>query len=65
MFGFVEFAKVQGIKAHKCMTDVGDTIFETCKTYLLQQGKFLIALEVLIGVCIAYYFGVLEKIKRA
>jgi len=45
------------------MTDVGDTIFETCKTYLLQQGKFLIALEVLIGACIAYYFGVLEKLS--
>lgn len=61
IFGFVEFLKVKGIKAHKCMTDVGETIFETCKTYLLQQGKFLIALEVLIGLCIAFYFGVLEK----
>lgn len=61
IFGFIEFLKVKGIKAHKCMTDVGDTIFETCKTYLLQQGKFLIALEVLIGLCIAFYFGVLQK----
>lgn len=61
VFGFIEFLKVKSIKAHKCMTDVGDTIFETCKTYLLQQGKFLIALEVLIGLCIAYYFGVLQK----
>lgn len=63
IFGFIEFLKVRGIKAHKCMTDVGDTIFETCKTYLLQQGKFLIALEVLIGLCIAFYFGVLEKLS--
>lgn len=62
IFGFVEFLKVKSIKAHKCMTDVGDTIFETCKTYLLQQGKFLIALEVLIGLCIAFYFGGLEKL---
>lgn len=61
IFGFIEFLKVKGVKAHKSMTDVGDTIFETCKTYLLQQGKFLIALEVLIGLCIAFYFGVLEK----
>ncbi|MDD3436401.1 MAG: sodium-translocating pyrophosphatase [Candidatus Gastranaerophilales bacterium] len=61
IFGFIEFLKVKGIKAHKCMTDVGDTIFETCKTYLIQQGKFLIALEILIGLCIAYYFGVLQK----
>lgn len=63
VFGFVEFLKVKGIKAHNCMTDVGNTIFETCKTYLLQQGKFLIALEILIGLCIAYYFGVLEKMS--
>lgn len=61
IFGFIEFLKVKSIKAHKSMTDVGDTIFETCKTYLLQQGKFLIALEILIGLCIGYYFGVLEK----
>lgn len=61
IFGFIEFLKVKSIKAHKAMTDVGEIIFETCKTYLLQQGKFLIALEVLIGLCIAYYFGVLQK----
>lgn len=63
VFGFVEFLKVRSIKAHSSMTDVGNTIFETCKTYLIQQGKFLIALEVLIGLCIAYYFGVLEKMS--
>lgn len=61
VFGFIEFLKVRNIKAHECMTDVGNTIFETCKTYLIQQGKFLIALEVLIGLCIAFYFGVLRK----
>nr|MBP7212441.1 sodium/proton-translocating pyrophosphatase [bacterium] len=60
VFGFIEFLKIKGIKAHTCMTDVGNLIFETCKTYLVQQGKFLIALEILIGLCIAFYFGVLE-----
>lgn len=63
VFGFIEFLKVRKIKAHESMTDVGDTIFQTCKTYLIQQGKFLIALEVLIGLCIAFYFGVLEKMS--
>jgi K(+)-stimulated pyrophosphate-energized sodium pump len=63
VFGFVEFLKVRKIKAHSSMTDVGDTIFETCKTYLIQQGKFLIALEVLIGLCIAFYFGGLQKMS--
>ena len=61
VFGFVEFLKVKSIKAHESMTDVGNTIFETCKTYLIQQGKFLIALEILIGLCIGYYFGILQK----
>src|SRR5574344_792379 len=60
VFGFIEFLKIKGVKAHTCMTDVGNLIFETCKTYLVQQGKFLIALEVLIGLCIAFYFGYLE-----
>lgn len=60
VFGFVEFLKVKSIKAHKSMLEVGNTIFETCKTYLIQQGKFLIGLEILIGLCIAFYFGVLR-----
>src|SRR5574344_1644168 len=62
VFGFIEFLKIKGVKAHTCMTDVGNLIFETCKTYLVQQGKFLIALEVLIGLCIAFYFGALQKL---
>lgn len=61
VFGFIEFLKIRSIKAHKSMLEVGNTIFETCKTYLIQQGKFLIALEILIGACITYYFYVLEK----
>lgn len=60
IFGLIEFAKIKKIKVHPAMEQVGSTIFETCKTYLIQQGKFLIVLEVLIGLCIAYYFGVLE-----
>lgn len=54
------FVDVKNIKAHKSMLDVGNTIFETCKTYLIQQGKFLVVLEVLIGLCIAFYFGYLR-----
>ena len=49
LFGLFEYLRVRAIKAHKSMTDMGDLIFETCKTYLVQQGKFLIGLEVLIG----------------
>ncbi|MCQ2789473.1 MAG: sodium/proton-translocating pyrophosphatase, partial [bacterium] len=61
IFGLIAFAQVKSIKVHECMANVGNTIFETCKTYLVQQGKFLIALEILIGACIAFYFGGLSK----
>jgi len=61
VFGFIEFLKVKKISVHEAMAHVGNTIFETCKTYLIQQGKFLLALEILIGLCIAFYFGFLEQ----
>ncbi len=60
IWGLIAYAQIKGIKAHKCMIEIGNTIFETCKTYLVQQGKFLIVLEVLIALCIAYYFGFLQ-----
>ncbi len=60
VFGLVEFIKIKRIKVHPLMESVGNTIFETCKTYLIQQGKFLILLEGLIALCIAYYFGYLQ-----
>lgn len=61
IFGLIEYFKIKKIKVHPAMEAVGATIFETCKTYLVQQGKFLILLEILIALCIAYYFGYLEK----
>ena len=61
VFGLIEFLKIKKIQVHPIMESVGNTIFETCKTYLVQQGEFLIILEVIIGICIAYYFGVLEN----
>ena len=61
VFGFVEFLRIKKLDVHSCMAEVGNTIFETCKTYLIQQGKFLFVLEVLIGLCIAFYFGYLQK----
>ncbi len=61
MFGFYQFLKVKKIKAHSCMLDVANTIYETCKTYLVQQGKFLALLLLFIGACIAFYFGYLQN----
>ena len=60
IFGLIEFLKIKKLDVHEVMNNVGNTIFETCKTYLIQQGKFLLVLEVLIGLCIAFYFGYLN-----
>ena len=59
-FGFVMFLQVKKMPAHKSMLDVSHIIYETCKAYLLKQGQLLIILEVFIGACIVYYFGVLQ-----
>ena len=61
IFGFIEFLRIRKLEVHKAMADIGNTIFETCKTYLVQQGKFLLVLEILIGLCIAFYFGYLQQ----
>jgi len=61
LFGFYQFNKVKKLAAHQSMLDVANTIYETCKTYLIQQGKFLAILFVFIGACIAFYFGFLNQ----
>lgn len=61
IFGFIEYLRIKKLEVHTAMAEVGNTIFETCKTYLVQQGKFLLVLEVLIGLCIAFYFGCLQN----
>ncbi len=59
-FGLYQFLKVKKLRAHSSMLDVSKVIFETCKTYLIQQGKFLIILFMFIAVCVAFYFGFLQ-----
>lgn len=59
-FGCRQFYKVRRLKAHKSMLAIGDVIFKTCSTYLREQGKFLAALFLFIGVAIALYFGLLQ-----
>ncbi|MEN6392002.1 MAG: sodium-translocating pyrophosphatase [Syntrophomonas sp.] len=60
LFGLYQFTKVKKLEAHQSMLDVAATIYETCKTYLLQQGKLLLILFAFIGFCIAFYFGFLQ-----
>ena len=56
LFGLCEFVGIKKLPAHKVMLDVSHTIYETCKTYMKQQAKLLVVLEVFIAVCIFYYF---------
>ena len=65
VFGFVEFMKVKRLPAHESMLEVSALIYETCKTYLVQQGKLLMLLEVFIGACIVYYFGFLQHMDAS
>jgi len=59
-FGLWIFLTEKSQPVHRSMKDIGTLIFETCKTYLIQQGKFLLILELFIGTCIAFYFGFLR-----
>ena len=59
-FGIMEYVRTRALPVHRSMSDVSHIIWETCKTYLLQQGKFLAALWVLIAVCMIYYFSGLQ-----
>jgi len=60
IFGLLQYMQTKALPVHKSMADVSQTIWETCKTYLFQQGKFLAILWVLIAACIFFYFKVLE-----
>lgn len=55
-FGFYQYIRIKKLPAHKSMLAVSDTIYQTCKTYMLQQGKFLTILFAIIGAAIFYYF---------
>src|SRR5262249_46031968 len=48
-------AQIRKLQGHRSMLNVAETIFQTCKTYLIQQGKFLLMLFVLIALAISYY----------
>ena len=61
LFGLYQFLKVKKLTAHQTMLDVSQTIYETCKTYLIQQGKFIAILFAFIGTCIAFYYGILQE----
>ncbi|MBX3411552.1 MAG: sodium-translocating pyrophosphatase [Pirellulales bacterium] len=53
-------AQIQRLPAHKSMLDIAEVIFQTCKTYLIQQGKFLLMLFAIIASAMTYYFMALQ-----
>jgi len=61
LFGFWEYGRCRALPVHKAMSSVSNMIWETCKTYLWQQGKFLVLLWALIAACIVYYFYFLQE----
>ena len=60
IFGLVIFVRLRNMAVHPSMREVSELIYETCKTYLATQGKFLMLLEALIAVIIVFYFGLLQ-----
>jgi K(+)-stimulated pyrophosphate-energized sodium pump len=60
LFGLVIYQQLKTLPVHPAMREISELIYETCKTYLLQQGRFLLILEAFIGVIIVVYFGVLQ-----
>jgi K(+)-stimulated pyrophosphate-energized sodium pump len=62
LFGLMTYKELRDLPVHQSMRDVSELIWETCKTYLFTQGKFLLILEVFIGVIILFYFGYFERL---
>jgi K(+)-stimulated pyrophosphate-energized sodium pump len=63
LFGLMTYNQLRDLPVHQSMRDVSELIWETCKTYLFTQGKFLLILEIFIGVVILFYFGYFERLE--
>ena len=59
VFGLVIYGQLRKLPVHEAMQEISELIYETCKTYLITQGKLLLVLEAFIGIVIVVYFGVL------
>ena len=63
LFGLATFVQLKNLPVHTSMLEVSELIYETCKTYLVTQGKFILLLELFIGTIMVLYFGVLEHLE--
>jgi K(+)-stimulated pyrophosphate-energized sodium pump len=62
-FGMVIYMRLKNLPVHRSMREISELIYETCKTYLVTQGKFILMLWVFIAVIIVLYFGVLQHME--
>ena len=63
IFGLTIYQRLKNLPVHSSMREISELIYETCKTYLQTQGKFLMILEVFIGTAIIFYFGLLQHLE--
>jgi K(+)-stimulated pyrophosphate-energized sodium pump len=61
LFGLVTYSRLKNLPVHRAMAEMSQLIWETCKTYIIQQGKFLLLLWCFIAIIILLYFGVLRR----
>jgi K(+)-stimulated pyrophosphate-energized sodium pump len=62
LFGLAIYTRLKNLPVHRAMREISELIYETCKTYLITQGKFLLLLWIFIAVVIVLYFGVLAPV---
>ena len=64
LFGLTIYVQLKNLPVHRSMREMSELIYETCKTYLVTQGKFIILLWVFIAVIISLYFGYLAPVPN-
>ena len=64
-FGGIVYSQIKSLPVHRSMAEVSELIYETCKTYMLTQGKFILILEIFIGAIIVAYFGWVQHMAAA
>jgi K(+)-stimulated pyrophosphate-energized sodium pump len=62
VFGLIIYQQLRKLPVHRTMAEISELIYETCKTYLVTQGKFILILEAFIGAIIVIYFGLLQQL---
>jgi K(+)-stimulated pyrophosphate-energized sodium pump len=63
LFGLIIYRQLKNLPVHRSMREISELIYETCKTYLITQGKFILILETFIGFIMVLYFGFLQHFE--